>query len=87
MADLIEIELTEDEMAALLAASKPTPVMYGNGGTPLFSSSQENANRAWAALGKKRGFAYMTVRPVPGKGQQFITAEPSPRGDRPRLRW
>lgn len=69
-----EFELTEAELQSILDASKPTPVMFGNGGQSLFGSPQENANRAWAALGKTHGFDYMTVRPVPGKGERFITA-------------
>jgi hypothetical protein len=38
---------------------------------------QENANRAWAALGHKMGFQPMTVRLCNGKGEKFFTAVPS----------
>ncbi len=44
-------------------------------GTP--PSPQENANHAWAMLGKELGFDSMTVRPIQGKGQRFFTAVPS----------
>ena len=72
-----EFEMTEDDLKALLDACKPTPVMYLSGGTPMFDSPQENANRAWAKLGEKMGFDSTTVRPSdPNKGQRFFTAEP-----------
>jgi len=70
-------EMTEDDLKAILAACKPTPVMFLSGGTPMGPSQQENANRAWAELGKRMGFDYMTVRPVAGKSQRFFTAVPS----------
>ncbi len=67
--------LTDEDYEALLDACKPTPaIKIGNytGSTP-----QENANRAWAALGAKMGFDSTTVRPIPGKGDRFFTAVPS----------
>lgn len=73
----IEFELTDEELDGLKNASRSTPVMYGNGGTPLFSSPQENANRAWRALGEQHGFQFMTVQPVAGKDAHFFTAEQS----------
>jgi hypothetical protein len=73
----IEFEMTEDDLKELLEASKPTPVMYLSGGRPMFDSPQENANRAWKKLGEKMGFDAMSVRPVPGKGHRFFTAEQS----------
>lgn len=72
-----EFEMTDDDMAALLDASKPTPAMWLSGGVPMYGTPQENANRAWGRLAKKMGFKQMTVRPVSGKGQKFFTAEPS----------
>ena len=72
-----EYEMTEDDLKTILDACKPTPVMFLSGGTPLGSNPQENANRAWAALGKKMGFDHMTVRPINGKGNLFFTAVPS----------
>lgn len=62
-------------MARILDACKPVPAMFGSGGTPLFGTPQENANRAWAALGTELGFKPMTVRPVAGKGMLHFTAE------------
>ena len=68
-----EFEMTEEEYNELLEASKPTRCMMIGNYTPR--SPQENANRAWQKLGKKRGFNYVTVRPIPGKGPRFFTAE------------
>jgi hypothetical protein len=71
-----EFEITEEELAELLEACRPTPAMYLSGGTPMFETPQENANRAWRRLGEKKGFDSMTVEPVSGKGQRFFTAVP-----------
>lgn len=70
-----EYEMTEEDLAAILDACKPTPVMMIGGF--VGSTTQENANRAWAALGTKMGFEPMTVQPMPGRGQRFFTAIPS----------
>ena len=40
-------------------------------------SQQENANRAWEALGDELGFQHMTVEPS-RKGDRFFIAEPKP---------
>ncbi len=53
--------MTEEDLKVILNACKPTPVMKI--GSYTGSSPQENANRAWEALGKKMGFDYNTVRP------------------------
>jgi hypothetical protein len=68
-------EMTEADLATLLSAMQPVPVMMIGGTAP--SSQQENANRAWAALGTKMGFDSMTVQPIPGKGDRFFSAVPS----------
>lgn len=70
-----EFEMTEEQLQRLLAASKPTPVMYLSGGVPMGPSQQENANRAWRTLGQELGFNDMTVKPVTGKGPRHFTAE------------
>lgn len=70
-------EMTQEDLDAILSACKSTPVMFLSGGTPMGSSPQENANRAWAALGKKMGFDHMTVQPSPGRGERFFSAVPS----------
>lgn len=72
-----EFELTEEQFAKLLDASKPTPAMTDSHGNYLFGTPQENANRAWAALGTELGFDYMTVRPVSGKSNRYFTAMPA----------
>lgn len=70
-----EYEMTEAQERALLDACKPVAAMMIGGVGP--SSPQENANRAWAALGAEMGFQPETVRPVQGKGQRFFSAVPS----------
>ena len=71
----VEFEMSENDLKELLEASKPVPCMMIGGYTP--SSPQENANRAWARLGKKMNFDPMTVKPIQGKGQRFFTAVPT----------
>lgn len=79
MTETKEFEMTEEDLAVLLDASKPVPYMIIGGVEP--PSPIESANAAWAQLGKKMGFSYMTVKPVPGKSQLFFTAEVlSPKG-------
>ena len=68
-----EYEMTEADLAALLDACKPVPYMVIGGVEP--PTPQQNANRAWRALGAKMGFRWDTVRPVAGKGQRFFTAD------------
>jgi hypothetical protein len=68
-------EMTETDLETVLAACKPVTAIMIGGYAP--SSQQENANRAWAALGAKMGFDHMTVYPIPGKGNRFFTAVPS----------
>lgn len=70
-----EYEMTEGDLKAILDACKPVPVMMIGGTTP--SSTQENANRAWAGLGERMGFDSTTVQPIAGKGNRFFTAVPS----------
>jgi len=68
-------EMTKENLAKLLSACKPTPVMMIGGTTGR--SPQENANSAWKVLGIKMGFDPMTVQPIRGKGMEFFTAVPS----------
>lgn len=70
-----EFELTEQQLAMVLDASKPTMVIFGSGGVPLTSTPQENANYVWRTLGSEMGFVWDTARPVADKGQRFFTAE------------
>lgn len=70
-----EYEMTETQLSAILHACRPTRVMMVGGFVP--ASPQENANRAWAELGKEMGFDPMTVRPSAGKGERFFMAVPS----------
>lgn len=73
MAERVEFKMTEKQLAKLLDACKPTPVIKIGNYIPR--GPQENANRAWESLGKELGFKGNTVEPVPGKGQEFFTAE------------
>jgi len=70
-----EYEMSTEDLSILLNACKPVVAIKVGNYVP--SGPQENANRAWALLGKKMGFDPMTVRPVDGKGQRFFTAVPS----------
>lgn len=68
-----EFEMTEVDLTALMDACKPVAAIALQCG-PV-GSPQENANRAWAALGKKLNFDHMTVQPIQGKGDRFFSAE------------
>jgi len=72
---MMDFEMSKEQLAEIMNACKPTPVMYLSGGMPMFNSPQENANHAWEKLGEKLGFKHMTVRPN-GKGDRFFSAEP-----------
>ena len=65
-------EMTAEDLAALLDATKPVPMIALQCGSPR--SVQENANAAWARLGEKMGFDPMTVRPN-GRGDRFFSAD------------
>ena len=71
----VNYEMTEKDLEAIMEACKPVPMIMLQCGSPR--SQQENANDAWAALGKKMGFDHMTVEPVSGKGNRFFTAVPA----------
>lgn len=71
-----EYEMTEADLETLINACRATPVML-IGGYSARASAQENANRAWAALGAKMGFDGASVRPIEGKGNRFFTAVPN----------
>lgn len=71
----VNYEMTEDDLKGILDACKPVPCIMIGSFTP--SSPQENANCAWAKLGKEMGFDSMTVRPIEGKSQRFFSAVPS----------
>ena len=68
-------EMSEEQLAKLLEACRPTPVMYVSGGQPMGSTPQENANRAWKKLGTEMGFVWDTVEPT-DKGDRCFLAEP-----------
>jgi hypothetical protein len=70
-----EYEMTDEQLAKLQDASKSVPLMKI--GDYLPRTTQEKANDVWQALGKEMGFDFMSVRPAPGKGDRFFTAEPT----------
>lgn len=70
-----EYEMTKEDMETLMEAMKSVPMIMLQCGNP--PSQQENANRAWAELGRKMGFDGDTVRPINGKGDRFFSAVPS----------
>ena len=70
-------EMTQADLERILDACKPVPMIMlncGQGRTP-----QERANDAWAELGSRMGFDYMTVQPT-DKGDRFFTAVPNETG-------
>ena len=69
-----EYEMTDEQWRRLIEACQPVPYLIFGGREP--SSPQENANRAWQALGREMGFDGMTVKPS-NKGQKWFTAEPT----------
>jgi predicted TIM-barrel fold metal-dependent hydrolase len=70
--------MTDEDLATLLAACKPTPMMFLSGGQPMSPSPQENANAAWRRLGEKMGFDHMTVRPAGGDQKSFTAIPTNP---------
>lgn len=68
-------EMTEADEKALLEACRPVPYIVVGGHEPR--SQQENANAAWAELGKRMGFDHMSVQPIHGKGTRFFSAVPN----------
>lgn len=71
----VRYEMTEDQLEKLIKRCRPTPVML-IGGHNTGASAQENANRAWEALGLEMGFDHMTVMPVGGESTKVFTAIP-----------
>ena len=70
----VKYEMTQEDLDKIMGACKPVPVMMIGGCTG--SSPQENANVAWAELGKRMGFDSMTVEPS-NDGERHFTAVPS----------
>jgi hypothetical protein len=75
MSTTVVYEMTEADLDTLLSAMAPVPYIIIGGHPP--PSQQENANAAWASLGRKMGFDPMTVRPIESLGNRFFTATPS----------
>ena len=69
----MKYEMTQADLDKILEACKPVPYIIVGGMAPR--SPQERANDAWAELGVRMGFDYMTVRPT-GEGDRFFLADP-----------
>lgn len=67
--------MSEEDLATIIEACKLVPYMIVGGMEP--STPQENANRAWATLGKKMGFDSTTVEPIERCSMHFFTAIPN----------
>lgn len=68
----IDYEMSLSDLAELMEAMKPVPMIMLQCGRPC--SVQESANAAWAKLGARMGFDPMSVRPN-GRGDRFFSAE------------
>lgn len=68
-------QMSEADLKSLLESCKPVPYLVVGGHAT--SSPQENANRAWAELGKRMGFDSDTVQPLEGKSAMHFSAVPT----------
>ena len=75
-----DFEMTQDDLDRILDACKPVTYMVVGGVPPR--SPQENANAAWAELGRRMGFDHMTVQPN-GRGDRCFSAVSSEPEDAP----
>lgn len=71
MSRRIEFELSDEDHASILEASKPVPYLIIGGHEP--ASPQQNANYKWQALGARMGFDWTTVQR--GRDERHFTAE------------
>lgn len=72
MGERCEYEMTREQLDRLLEAARPVPMIALQCGAPV--SPQENANSAWATLGREMGFDDKTAQPLPLRGNRFFTA-------------
>ena len=70
-----QYRMTQVQLAALLAAMRPEPVMYLSGGASMHRSQQDRANDAWCALGREMGFDGMTALPAGTGDDRDFSAE------------
>ena len=68
-----EFEMDDKQLKRILAACKPVPYLVIGGVEPR--TPQENANAAWAEIGRELGFEPLTVKAIEGKEMKFITAK------------
>ena len=69
----MRFEMSQEQLDKIMDACKPVPMIMLQCGEPR--SPQENANSAWAVLGKEMGFDSMTVKPVPGQPITIFEAD------------
>lgn len=74
MTERREYQMSAAQLKTLLDACRPVPYLVFGGVEPR--SPQENANAAWADLGRQMGFDGKTAKPIPGRGPDWFTAEP-----------
>jgi len=68
-----EFEMDDKQLKRILAACKPVPYLVIGGVEPR--TPQENANAAWAEIGRELGFEPLTVKAIEGKEMKFFTAK------------
>lgn len=79
---MTEFEMSEADLAELMDAMKPVPLIMLQCGMP--PSQQERANSAWEKLGAKMGFDPMSAKPSRANQPRFFYArallnkEPTP---------
>ena len=69
---MTEFEMSEDDLAELMDAMKPVPLIMLQCGMP--PSQQERANSAWGLLGAKMGFDPISVKPSRANQPRFFYA-------------
>lgn len=66
-------ELTQEERASIIEASKPRPYLVMNGMPPM--SSMPTINALWEKVAARVGCKVFTIRPS-SKGELYFEAEP-----------
>lgn len=69
-----EFEMTDEDLAKLIEASQPVPMIMLQCGAP--TNPQVSVNRAWQELGDRMGFDHMTACASRPGNPRFFYAEP-----------
>ncbi len=70
-----EYELTDSELEDMIKLMEVSRNAIETN-TSYKVRAQRSCDNAWQMLGKRMGFKWSTVRPVPGKSAKYFTAEP-----------